>query len=134
MGRTQATLGRIGPLRDAVLRQDGLRILTAYLQKAADMGTPVVNLPYRDVAESISTSRTHIRQLFQALEGLGLVRLHAPGGRCVELSRTLVANVDRFVATILSNYQAGWQAACWLVENHNLYAQEVPPGGAPDLL
>src|SRR5690606_34552532 len=123
----QAVMNRLGPLRDAVMRQDGLRIITAYLLKASETGTTTLHLPFRDVERAISTSRTHIRNVFRTLEQLGLVRLHEPGGRSVELTETLLTYIDRFVATILSNYEAGWNAAHWLVENEPIYAQQVPP-------
>lgn len=78
---TRAVMGHLGPLHDAVLRQDGLRIITAYLLKASETNTTTLNLPFRDVERAISTSRTHIRNVFRTLEQLGLVRLHEPGGK-----------------------------------------------------
>lgn len=131
---TQNTLGKFGPLRDAIFRQDGLRILTAYLLKAGETGSNIVNLPYREVEQVSSTSRTHIRQLLQGLAQMGLVTLHRPGGRSVELSPTLIAFIDQFVATVLSNNEVGWKAARWLINHEPFYAQYVPPLAEPAMI
>jgi len=132
--QTQVTLNRIGPVRDAILKQDGLRILTAYLLKADETGSRILNLPFSEVEQVISTSRTHVRHLFQTLEQLGLVHLHRPGGQRLELTEMLVEHIDRFLATILANYDVGWRAASWLVENEPSYAQYVPPAPATEMI
>lgn len=123
---TPATLATLGPLQAIVFRQDGLRILAACLIAADEAGVSTLALPFQRIEQTASTSRTHVRHVFQSLEELGLVRLHQPGGRSMQLSPALHTHVDRFVATVIANYAAAWQAACWLVRNDAGYAQSVP--------
>jgi DNA-binding transcriptional regulator LsrR (DeoR family) len=42
-------------------------------------------MPYGDVGDRFGVSRTHVRTLLAAAEQAGLVKLHALGGRRVEI-------------------------------------------------
>jgi hypothetical protein len=80
-------------------RAAGYPILAALLQAA--MVTPDAlhaAVPYEDVGERFGVSRTHVRQLLVAAEEAGLVKLHARGGRRVEILPRLWASHDRGIS------------------------------------
>jgi hypothetical protein len=80
-------------------RAAGYPILAALLQAAmADGGNGRTAVPYGDVGDRFAVSRTHVRQLLTDAEATGLVKLHARGGRSVEILPRLWASHDRGIA------------------------------------
>jgi DNA-binding IclR family transcriptional regulator len=66
--------------------------------KCARPYQPHAAVAYADVADRFGVSRTHVRQLLVAAEEAGLVKLHARGGRRVELLPRLWSSYDRSIA------------------------------------
>jgi hypothetical protein len=80
-------------------RAAGHMVLAALLRAAMALGDdPHVAVPYTDVGERFGVSRTHVRQLLVAAEQAGLVKLHARGGRRVEILPRLWTSYDRGIA------------------------------------
>ncbi|MDR3373178.1 MAG: hypothetical protein P4L98_05550 [Ancalomicrobiaceae bacterium] len=61
-------------------------------------GYPDAAVPYADIGERFGVSRTHVRQLLVAAEAAGLVKLHARGGRTVQILPRQWASYDRGMA------------------------------------
>ncbi|TBW38267.1 hypothetical protein EYW49_10005 [Siculibacillus lacustris] len=59
---------------------------------------PAAAVPYADVGKRFGVSLTHVRQLLIAAEAASLVRLHARGGRRVEILPRQWASYDRGMA------------------------------------
>ena len=87
----------------------GAMVLAALLQAAmsqADMSQADMTqdnllhavVPYGDVGDRFGVSRTQVRKLLRDLEDAGLVRLHARGGRRVEILPRLWSYYDRWLA------------------------------------
>ncbi len=80
-------------------RAAGVLVLAALLQAAmAAPEAPHAAVPYADVGERFGVSRTHVRQMLVAAEQAGLVKLHARGGRRVEILPRLWSSYDRGLA------------------------------------
>jgi hypothetical protein len=79
----------------AVVQAELLRIAMA----APDY--PNAAVPYADIGERFGVSRTHVRQLLVAAEAAGLVKLHARGGRHVEILPRHWASYDRGMAAAM---------------------------------
>ena len=80
-------------------RAAGYPILAALLQAAMAMPDAAHGaVPYEDAGERFGVSRTHVRQLLVAAEEAGLVKLHARGGRRVEILPRLWASHDRGIS------------------------------------
>jgi hypothetical protein len=78
----------------------GLMVLAALLCAAMSGGSGThAAVPYGDLGERFGISRTHVRRLLSDAAAAGLVRLHARGGRCVELLPRLWESFDRGMAT-----------------------------------
>jgi DNA-binding MarR family transcriptional regulator len=78
----------------------GFMVIAALLQAAlatADHAHAAV--PYADIGDRFGISRTHVRRLLNDAEAAGLVKLHARGGRRVELLPRLWASFDRAMST-----------------------------------
>lgn len=117
--------GRLGPI---LARQDAIKLLAHYLIAAHEGDPARISFSFDTVGASNRSSRTHVRNLFNELEALGLARQHLAGGHLLELLPELLDLADNFVACAIANYARGWDIACWLVENDPQYAQYVPPG------
>lgn len=75
-------------------------VQAALLQAAmAAPSYPHAAVPYADIGERFGVSRTHVRQMLEAAEEAGLVKLHARGGRRVEILPRHWASYDRGMAT-----------------------------------
>jgi hypothetical protein len=80
-------------------RAGGYMVITALAQAAmAGGGDTHAAVPYADVGERFGISRTHVRRLLTDAETAGLVKLHARGGRSVELLPRLWDCYDRSTA------------------------------------
>ncbi|WP_249131627.1 MULTISPECIES: MarR family transcriptional regulator [unclassified Bradyrhizobium] len=64
----------------------GPLIQNAVLRAAMDAGDPTAAIPYMDVADRFGVSRTHIRNLMNAAQAAGLVRIMGRGGRSIEIT------------------------------------------------
>lgn len=64
-------------------------------------GYPNAAVPYADLGQRFGVSRTHVRQLLVAAEQAGLVKLHARGGRRVEVLPRQWASYDRGMAAAM---------------------------------
>jgi hypothetical protein len=74
-------------------------VLAALLQAAmAEPDQPHTSAAYADVGDRFDVSRARVRQLLVAAEKAGLVKLHARGGRRVELLPRLWSSYDRSIA------------------------------------
>jgi hypothetical protein len=80
----------------------GYTVLAALLRAAIQTGDGAqAAVPYADIGERFGVSRTHVRRLLELAKDAGLVRLHARGGRRVELLPRLWASHDRALATAM---------------------------------
>lgn len=104
------------PIMAVLLRQDACQIVYRYMLEAQEQGDGrFVSLAFENVAEPISTSRTHVRNLIRELEALGVVIVHERGGHQVELMPALWERVDLFLAGCISGHDLVWQLARQLV-------------------
>jgi len=77
----------------------GVLVLAALLRAA--MAVPAgdqVALAYGEIGDRFGISRTHVRQLLEAAQPAGLMRLSARGGRRVEILPALWSSYDRSLA------------------------------------
>jgi hypothetical protein len=80
-------------------RAGGYMVIAALLQDAMAAGDPPhAAVPYADVGERFGLSRTHVRQLLVTAEDAGLVKLHARGGRHVEILPRMWSSHDHGMA------------------------------------
>ena len=67
-------------------RAGGVVIVAALLHAALEQGdTAYAAVPYAEIGDRFGLSRTHVRKVLAAAEEAGHVKLHARGGRRVEL-------------------------------------------------
>ena len=102
----------INPLVAFLVRQDGTKIVFSYLLAAIEGGdTSRASLSYETVSARSTTSRTHVRNLVNALEQAGYLKLHGRGGHDMELMPALWEQTQQFSAAILSGNDYWWQLA-----------------------
>jgi hypothetical protein len=95
-------------------RAAGYPILAALLQAAMrQAGDAPVAVPYVEIGDRFGVSRTHIRALLTDAETSGLVKLHARGGRSVEILPRLWASHDRGMAGGMYMNDIIYVAATW---------------------
>jgi hypothetical protein len=95
-------------------RAAGYPILAALLQAAMRQGGDApVAVPYVEIGDRFGVSRTHIRALLTDAETSGLVKLHARGGRSVEILPRLWASHDRGMAGGMYMNDIIYVAATW---------------------
>jgi hypothetical protein len=61
-----------------------------------------VHFHYGATADYFGVSRVHVRRLIEDAEKAGYVKLHAPGGRAVEIHPSLTEMIDNFTALQLA--------------------------------
>jgi hypothetical protein len=126
--RAREPIDAAGRLGRILVRQDGSTILAHLLKASGDSRGPVlVSVPFRQMAERISTTHTHVRHVVEELESLELVEIEKPGGLGIVVTPQLIELSDRFITTVFARYERGWAAACWLVDNDPRYAQGFSP-------
>jgi hypothetical protein len=76
----------------------GPLIQNAVLKAAMDSGDPGGAVPYIEAADRFGVSRTHVRNLMNAAQSAGLVRIVGRGGRSIEILPRLWASYDRGLA------------------------------------
>jgi DNA-binding transcriptional ArsR family regulator len=78
----------------------GSMVMSALLQAASSQQDyPHAAVPYADVGARFGISRTQVRKLLMAAEDAGLVKLHARGGRRVEILPRFWSSHDRGLAS-----------------------------------
>ncbi len=73
-------------------------IVSALLQAAMAQADPYAAVSYTDIGDRFGVSRTHVRRLLSTAEDRGLLKLHARGGRRVELLPRMWASHDAGMA------------------------------------
>lgn len=58
-------------------------------------------LSYADAAAACGVSRTHVRNVIEAAEGLGLVTKMGEGGRSVRLTQKMIGSYERYFACLM---------------------------------
>ncbi len=76
----------------------GPLIQNAVLKAAVDAGDPNAAVPYIEAADRFGVSRTHVRNLMNAAQSAGLVRIAGRGGRSIEILPRHWASYDRGLA------------------------------------
>ncbi len=76
----------------------GPLIQTAVLKTALDAGDPNAAVPYMEAADRFGVSRTHVRNLMNAAQSAGLVRIVGRGGHSIEILPRHWASYDRGLA------------------------------------
>ena len=70
-----------------------------------------LKISYSDLGDRFGVSRTHVRELLEEAEQMGLVRLIKGSGRFVELLPPVLVAFDRFVADAVSGLDLCYQLA-----------------------
>jgi DNA-binding transcriptional ArsR family regulator len=90
----------------------GSMVMSALLQAAsAQSDYPHAAVPYGDAGARFGISRTQVRKLLIAAEDAGLVRLHARGGRRVEILPRFWSSYDRGLASGMYIHDMAYVAA-----------------------
>ena len=93
-------------------RDAGVMILIKMIAMAkAQGGAAPLKISYSDLGGRFGVSRTHVRKLLEAAEGLDLVVLTKGGGHFVEMKPQLLAAFDRLVADAMSGFDLCYQLA-----------------------
>ncbi|HEX3505465.1 MAG TPA: hypothetical protein VHU22_18935 [Xanthobacteraceae bacterium] len=88
-----------------------MTILIKMIQLAGqNSGAEPLKISYSDLGR-FGVSRTHVRKLLEAAEGLDLVRLTKAGGQFVELLPPVLQAFDRLVADAMSGFDLCYQQA-----------------------
>jgi hypothetical protein len=99
-------------------------VIAALMQAALnDPDHPAV--PYADVGDRFGVSRTHVRQLLVAAEEAGFVKLHARGGRRVEILPRLFDSHRNWVAGGMYAHDV-----CYLAATNAAAQQSAASSGA----
>jgi DNA-binding MarR family transcriptional regulator len=93
-------------------RDAGIMILIKMIQMGGEQrGAGPLKISYSDLGSRFGVSRTHVRELLEEAEQMGLVRLIKGSGRFVELLPQLLRAFDRFVADAMSGFDLCYQLA-----------------------
>jgi hypothetical protein len=93
-------------------RDAGVMILIKMIQMSGPQrGAAPLKISYSDLGSRFGVSRTHVRELLEEAEGLGLVRLTKGGGQSVELLPAVLQAFDRLVADAMSGFDLCYQLA-----------------------
>ncbi len=93
-------------------RDAGIMILIKMIQmnrQQRDAGP--LKISYTDLGGRFGVSATHVRNLLEEAEKMGLVHLTKAGGRFVELEPQLLQAFDRFIADAMSGFDLAYQLA-----------------------
>ncbi|SUB02432.1 Uncharacterised protein [Pannonibacter phragmitetus] len=78
-------------------RDGGYLTLLMLLHEAAQTGSSRIQMGYEAISEHAGISRTHARLLMEQAETLGLVQLHARGGRDIEVRQSAWDAMDSWL-------------------------------------
>jgi DNA-binding MarR family transcriptional regulator len=96
-------------------RDAGVMILIKMIQMAGQKGrAEPLEISYSDLGSRFGVSRTHVRELLEEAEQMGLVRLIKGSGRFVELLPSVLQAFDRLVADAMSGFDLCYQLALGL--------------------
>jgi DNA-binding FadR family transcriptional regulator len=85
-------------------------ILIKMIQRAKiEGGAEPLKVSYSDLGGRFGVSRTHVRNLLEAAEKMGLVRLSKSSGPFVELLPPVLQAFDRLVADAMSGFDLCYQ-------------------------
>lgn len=84
--------------QDLASRDGGYLVLLLALEQCDRTGSNRMSMPYETVSNNTGVSRTHARQLVEQAEAHGFLRLHAKGGREMEVTETLQQAADAWFA------------------------------------
>jgi DNA-binding MarR family transcriptional regulator len=91
-------------------RDAGVMILIKMIQRAKiEGGAEPLKVSYSDLGGRFGVSRTHVRNLLEAAEKMGLVRLSKSSGPFVELLPPVLQAFDRLVADAMSGFDLCYQ-------------------------
>lgn len=89
------------PFQELTSRDGGYMALLLLLNEARVLNSRRVSLPYETLSNHTGVSRTHARLLMEQAEGCGFARLHAKGGRDIEVTDLLQDCADAWFADML---------------------------------
>jgi DNA-binding MarR family transcriptional regulator len=93
-------------------RDAGIMILIKMIQMGGEQrDAGPLKISYSDLGSRFGVSRTHVRELLEEAEQMGLVRLIKGSGRFVELLPPVLVAFDRFVADAVSGLDLCYQLA-----------------------
>ena len=93
-------------------RDAGIMILIKMIQTAGRAnGDGPLEVSYSDLGDRFGVSRTHVRELLEEAEHMGLVRLIKARGRFIELLPPVLRAFDRLVADAMSGFDLCYQLA-----------------------
>lgn len=115
LGVARDVLAPGDPIFSLFRRQSAHAIVYIYMLDALGRADGIASVRFEVAAEQLSTSRTHVRNLFRALETLELVRLHGRGGHGVEIMPGLWRWIEQFLAASMSGHDMIWQATRQIV-------------------
>lgn len=93
-------------------RDAGVMILIKMMAMGGGQGGPEpLKISYSDLGSRFGVSRTHVRELLEEAEQMGLVHLIKGSGRFVELLPPLLQAFDRFIADAMSGFDLCYQLA-----------------------
>jgi DNA-binding MarR family transcriptional regulator len=93
-------------------RDAGVMILIKMMAMGGGQrGAEPLKISYSDLGDRFGVSRTHVRELLEEAEQMGLVRLAKGGGRFVELLPPLLQAFERFIADAMSGFDLCYQLA-----------------------
>ena len=93
-------------------RDAGIMILIKMIQMSGGLrGAEPLQISYSDLGGRFGVSRTHVRDLLEEAEQMGLVRLTKRSGRFVELLPPVLQAFDRFIADAMSGFDLCYQLA-----------------------
>ena len=78
-------------------RDGGYLTFLMLLHEAAQTGSSRIQMGYESISEHAGISRTHARLLMEQAETLGLVQLHARGGRDIEVRQSAWDAMDSWL-------------------------------------
>lgn len=95
-----ALRGTHASIQQLATRDGGYMALLLLLDEARARGSARISLPYETLSNHTGISRTHARLLTEQAEACGFLRLHAKGGREVEVTEQFRDAADAWFASL----------------------------------
>jgi DNA-binding FadR family transcriptional regulator len=93
-------------------RDGGIMVLIKMIAMAGqERADEPLKISYADLGGRFGVSRTHVRKLLEAAEGMDLVRLTKSDGQFVELLPPVLQAFDRLVADATSGFDLCYRLA-----------------------
>jgi hypothetical protein len=103
------------PMMLFLSRRAGMVILMKLIQMMEDTGA-TKGLSYADMGLRFGVSRTHVKNLLEEAETLGLVRLSGKGGHELELLPAVIKAFDHLIADSLPIHDLTYRIALKQIE------------------